>query len=81
LPDRPTARPPSDSLWKKLSPHEGKTMDNDEMITILEEPIRDPDTNPTAKCTAIRTLRQIQGEDEPDELDRELDRLLESDKP
>jgi len=34
-------------------------MDADEMIEILEELIRDPDTNPTAKCTAIRTLREI----------------------
>jgi len=29
------------------------------MIRILEEIIRDPDTNPTARCTAIRTLREI----------------------
>ena len=29
------------------------------MIRILEEIIRDPDTNATARCTAIRTLRDI----------------------
>jgi hypothetical protein len=29
------------------------------MIRILEEIIRDPDPNPTAKCTAIRTLREF----------------------
>jgi hypothetical protein len=34
-------------------------MDADEMIRILEEIIRDPETNPTARCTAIRTLREI----------------------
>ena len=34
-------------------------MDREEMITILEEIIRDPETNPTARCTAIRTLRDI----------------------
>ena len=34
-------------------------MDSEEMIEILEELIRDPDTNATAKCTAIRTLREI----------------------
>jgi hypothetical protein len=28
-------------------------MDDKEMIRILEEIIRDPDTNPTARCTAI----------------------------
>jgi hypothetical protein len=34
-------------------------MDADEMIRILEEIIRDEDTNATARCTAIRTLREI----------------------
>jgi hypothetical protein len=29
------------------------------MIEILEEIARDPETNPTAKCTAIRTLVRI----------------------
>ena len=34
-------------------------MDREEMREILEEIIRDPDTNPTARCTAIRTLLEI----------------------
>jgi hypothetical protein len=34
-------------------------LDREEMIRILEEIIRDPETNPTARCTAIRTLREI----------------------
>ena len=34
-------------------------MEREEMIRILEEIIRDPETNPTARCTAIRTLREI----------------------
>ena len=29
------------------------------MIRILEEIISDPETNATARCTAIRTLREI----------------------
>jgi hypothetical protein len=29
------------------------------MVRILEEIIRDRDTNPTARCTAIRTLLEI----------------------
>jgi hypothetical protein len=29
------------------------------MIRILEEIIRDPETNATARCTAIRTLREF----------------------
>ena len=29
------------------------------MVKILEEIIRDPDTNPTARCTAIRTLLEF----------------------
>ncbi len=32
------------------------------MVRILEEIIRDPDTNATARCTAIRTLREIEPE-------------------
>jgi hypothetical protein len=55
-------------------------MDNDEMIQILEGLIRDPETNPTAKCTAIRTLRQIEDEPAADPLDEELDRLMESNR-
>jgi hypothetical protein len=34
-------------------------VDREEMIRILEEIIRDPETNPTARCTAIRTLREF----------------------
>jgi hypothetical protein len=34
-------------------------MEVEEMIRILEEIIRDPDANPTARCTAIRTLREF----------------------
>jgi len=34
-------------------------MDSEEMVRILEEIIRADDTNPTARCTAIRTLREI----------------------
>jgi hypothetical protein len=37
-----------------------------EMIRILEELILDPETNATAKCTAIRTLREIQAEHPPE---------------
>jgi len=33
------------------------------MIEILEALIRDPETNPTARCTAIRTLREIQAQE------------------
>jgi hypothetical protein len=34
-------------------------LEREEMIRILEEIIRDPETNATARCTAIRTLREI----------------------
>jgi hypothetical protein len=34
-------------------------LEPEEMIRILEEIIRDPEANPTARCTAIRTLREI----------------------
>ena len=34
-------------------------LEREEMIRILEEITRDPDTNATARCTAIRTLREI----------------------
>jgi hypothetical protein len=34
-------------------------LEREKMIRILEEIIRDPDTNATARCTAIRTLREI----------------------
>ena len=35
-------------------------MKTDEMVEILERIARDEDKNPTARCTAIRTLRQIE---------------------
>jgi hypothetical protein len=35
------------------------SVDHEEMIRILEEIIRDPDSNPTARCTAIGALREI----------------------
>ena len=44
-------------------------LERKEMIRILEEIIRDPDTNPTARCTAIRTLREIP---EPPAVDESL---------
>jgi hypothetical protein len=34
-------------------------LEREEMIEVLEQIIRDPDTNATARCTAIRTLREI----------------------
>jgi hypothetical protein len=34
-------------------------MEREEMVRILEEIIRNPDTNPTARCTAIRTLLEF----------------------
>jgi hypothetical protein len=49
-------------------------MKTDEMIAILEGIIRDEATNPTAKCTAIRTLMRI--EDDAGRRDDELERLL-----
>jgi hypothetical protein len=48
-------------------------MDAEEMIGILEALIRDPDTNPTAKCTAIRALREIAPEPPKDGVLAELD--------
>ena len=34
-------------------------MEREEMVQILEEIIRDPAAPPTARCTAIRTLREF----------------------
>jgi hypothetical protein len=51
------------------------------MTEILEEIIRDGKTNATARCTAIRTLREVQnglpaqGVNQFDELDGELREL------
>ena len=36
-------------------------MKTDEMVTILEPIARDEGKSPTARCTAIRTLRQTMG--------------------
>ena len=56
-------------------------MKTDEMTSILEAIIRDKETNPTARCTAIRTLRQIEQDREPaDELQDELERLMARDE-
>jgi hypothetical protein len=65
--------------WKKKRPPQRRDehMQTDEMIAILEEIIRDPNTNPTAKCTGIRTLREIQEKaGARDEVDDELERML-----
>jgi hypothetical protein len=44
------------------------------MIEILEEIIRNPETNATARCTAIRTLREF-----PQHLEAEFDDLYPED--
>jgi hypothetical protein len=52
----------ADCLRVKKTPPDGNggvRLEREEMIRILEEIIRDPDTNATARCTAIRTLREI----------------------
>ena len=36
-------------------------MKTDEMVTILEQIARDEGKSPTARCTAIRTMRQDEG--------------------
>jgi hypothetical protein len=55
------AQKTADWLTAKKTPPDGNggVMERDEMIRILEEIIRDPDANPTARCTAIRTLREF----------------------
>jgi hypothetical protein len=52
-------------------------MDAEEMIRILEEIIRDPDTPATARCTAIRTLKEFP--EAPAEVDQFAD--LDADMP
>jgi hypothetical protein len=48
-----------------------------EMVEILEGIIRDEATNPTARCTAIRTLLRIEDVRPLDEeADDELERIL-----
>ena len=42
-------------------------MEREEMVEILEELILDPETNATAKCTAIRTLLELQAAEPPPE--------------
>ncbi len=37
-------------------------MKADEMVTILEGIARDEDKNPSARCTAVRTLMQLEGD-------------------
>jgi hypothetical protein len=51
-----------------------------EMVEILEGIIQDEATNPTARCTAIRTLLRIE-DVRPlgDEVDDELERILKGD--
>ena len=51
-------------------------MKTDEMVGILEQIIRDEATNPTARCTAIRTLRSIEQDRGSDELYAELEDLI-----
>ena len=51
-------------------------MKTDEMVTILEEIARDERKSPTARCTAIRTLRQIEQDRAGDELADELEGLI-----
>ena len=55
-------------------------MKTDEMVGILEQIIRDEATNATARCTAIRTLRQIEHDRESDELVDELEDLIAKDE-
>ncbi len=54
-------------------------MKTDEMVTILEQIARDEGKGPTARCTAIRTLRQIEQDRESDELYAELEGLIAAD--
>ena len=51
-------------------------MTTDEMIEILEGIIRDKETNATARCTAIRTLMQIEDDAGSRELDEKCDTVL-----
>ena len=46
------------------------------MVTILEEIARDERKSPTARCTSIRTLRQIEQDRAGDELGDELEGLI-----
>ena len=55
-------------------------MKADEMVTILEAIARDEDKNPSARCTAIRTLRQIEQDRGSDEVYAELEDLIAKDE-
>ena len=55
-------------------------MKTDEMVEILSRIARDEDKNPTARCAAIRTLRQIEQDRGSDELDAELEDLIAKDE-
>jgi hypothetical protein len=48
-------------------------MDTEEMIEVLEAIIRDESANATARCTAIRALREIEPESPVDAVLAELD--------
>ena len=51
-----------------------------EQIEILERIARDEQTNPTARVTAIRALRQVEQDREADEFHDELERLIADDE-
>jgi hypothetical protein len=56
-------------------------MTTEEMVCILEDLIRDPETNATAKCTGIRVLREIQQQVGLQEVvDDDLERALYGDE-
>ena len=50
-----------------------------EQIEILERIARDEQTNPTARVTAIRALRQVEQDRGSDELHAELEDLIAKD--
>ena len=52
-------------------------MTTHEMIEILEGILRDEQTNPTAKCTAIRTLMRIEDDGGSREVDEEANGFAE----
>jgi len=54
-------------------------MKTDEIITILEQIARDEDKNPSARCTAVRTLLQIEQDRGSDGLYAELEDLIAGD--
>jgi len=60
-------KPPIGTAQRKLPPdgERGLNVEREEMIRILETIIRDPHTNTTARCTAIRTLRDFRSSRKP----------------